>query len=100
MARHEYMTKAKYYTCDCCGKKLMDGEIERSSISITIRRGHDIAFEWWNKGDYCYDCRDALCNAIEDAIPVPERYETKFHDEDVEKAIEIALIKKQIEVKS
>ena len=95
MARHEYETKAEYYTCDCCGKKLVDGELECSHIAITIRKGKGVYFEWWNKGDYCYDCRNALCDAIEDAIPVPERYQTKFQDEDIAKAIEVAIIKKR-----
>lgn len=97
MARHEYETTASYHTCDCCGRKLLDGELERSYIAITIRLGDDISFEWWSKGEYCPECRDALCDEIEHAIPVPERYCTQFQDEDVAKAIELALIKKRLE---
>lgn len=98
MARHTYETTAEYHTCDFCGKKLLDGELYGSSLSITIRSGNDIAFEWWSKGDYCYECGDALRKAITDAMPVPERYMKQFQEEDLAKSIEKTLISRQIEV--
>ena len=95
MSRHTYTTEAEYYTCDACGKKLVKAE-EHEGVSIVARNGSDIAFEWWSKGDYCIDCRDALWNAIYRTIPVPERYEKQFRDEDMAKIVELTLIKREL----
>lgn len=93
--RHTYETHAEYHTCDCCGVKLMDGELERSHIGMTICVDHEVEFEWWDKGEYCYQCRDALFGAICDAMPVPERCDKQFRDDDIEKAIEVAIIRRK-----
>ncbi len=90
-----YDATTEYHVCDCCGVKLMDGELERTSMSLSIRVGEDVEYEWWNKGEYCGSCSDALFGAIYDGIPVPERCDKHFRDSDVEKAIEVAIIKRK-----
>lgn len=99
MSEHTYTTKAKYYICDACGRKLMKSE-EGESVSITIRNGPDIAFEWWSKGDYCMSCRDALCHAICHEVPTPERYDRAFRDDDTAKSVELALIKRELGIEA
>ena len=89
-----YDSGESYYTCDHCGRKLMDGELQRTHISITIYKGEDVQFEWWNRGDYCYECGDALFKEIYGALPVPERYEKDFRDDSIAKAIEKVLIQR------
>lgn len=98
MARHTYEDGAVYYVCDHCGHKLMDGELPNTSMAITIREGKEIRFEWWNKGDYCYECSDALFNAIYRTLPVPERYDAQFRDGTIAKVIEEALIQRELEI--
>ena len=90
--RNKYEDGEVYYTCDHCGRKLMDGELLRTRDFLTIRVGDEIQFEWWNKGDYCYGCNDALLRAIHDALPIPERCDRHFRDDRIAKAIEETLI--------
>lgn len=92
MARHTYEDGEAYHVCDHCGRKLMEGELKRTGMGITISKGGEVQFEWWSQGEYCYECSDALFRAIYDSIPVPERCDRNFRDKDVAKAIEVALI--------
>jgi hypothetical protein len=92
MSKRFYDDGEAYHVCDHCGHKLMEGELERTGIFITIIKGSDVRFEWWNKGEYCYECSDALFRAIYDSLPVPERCTKEFRDEDMAKAIEDVLI--------
>lgn len=79
------------YTCDCCGAEIDD----RTDASITVRSNGDICYEWWAKGDYCERCADVLVDSILCAIPVPERYEREFQDQDACVACEVGLINSQ-----
>lgn len=96
MARHAYEDGTVYYVCDHCGCKLMDDELPNTGMAITIRKGKEIQYEWWNKGDYCYECSDALFNAVYRTLPVPERYDAQFRDDMIAKAIEGALIRREL----
>lgn len=82
------------YACDCCGAEIDD----RSYASITVSCNGDICYEWWAKGDYCEHCADMLVDAITRAIPVPERYEDKFRNEETCVACEVELINNQREL--
>lgn len=84
------------YTCDCCGVEIDD----RAEASITVRCNGDICYEWWAKGDYCERCADMLVSAITTAIPVPERYEDKFRNQETCVACEVGLINNQRELGS
>lgn len=95
MAQHTYEDGTVYHTCDHCGCKLMDHEIGNTGVSITIRNGQRIDFEWWSKGEYCYMCSDLLSKAIYRTILVPERCDAKFRDDEIAKAIEEALIQRE-----
>lgn len=79
------------YTCDGCGAEIDD----KADASIIVRCNGDIRYEWWSKGDYCEHCADLLVSAITAVIPVPERYERKFQDQDACVACEVALINSQ-----
>ena len=79
------------YTCDCCGAEIDD----RTDASIVVRCNGDICFEWWARGDYCERCAGMLVDSILCAIPVPERYERKFQDQDACVACEVGLINSQ-----
>lgn len=61
---------AESYKCDSCGKIFY----ERKDCSLTFRVGGNIAFEWWNHGDYCPECLRKLANGIVGSLPVAERY--------------------------
>ena len=95
--KHERQATVEYHTCDYCGAELTETDIDDGRISITMRHGDDVSFEWWSYGDYCHDCSCALHTAIIEAIPVPERYSSSFRDRDERLNIEKALIKKSIE---
>lgn len=84
------------YTCDCCGAEIDD----RADASITVYCNGDICYEWCAKGDYCERCADMLVGAITAAIPVPERYEDKFRNQETCVACEVDLINTQRELGS
>lgn len=83
-----------YHVCNHCGHKLMDGELGRTHIAIEIHRGGETRFEWWSKGEYCYECSEAMLRAICDALPVPERCSKGFRDEAIAKATEEVLVQR------
>lgn len=84
------------YTCDCCGAEIDD----KTDASITVRCNGDICYEWWAKGDYCEHCAGMLVDAITRAIPVPERYDDEFRDQETCVACEVGLINNQRELGS
>lgn len=84
------------YACDCCGAEIDD----RSYANIIVRCNGDICYEWWAKGVYCEHCADMLVDVITEAIPVPERYEDKFRNQDACVACEVDLINSQRELGS
>ena len=81
--------------CDVCGRILM--EHEHTSVELVIRQNGDVTFEWWQKGEYCFECNNKLHNAIVAALNVPERCDAVFRNDDTARAIEAALIKREDE---
>ena len=84
------------YTCDYCGAEIDD----KANASITVRCNGEIYYEWWAKGDYCEHCAGMLVDAITRAIPVPERYDDEFRDQETCVACEVGLINNQRELGS
>lgn len=73
--------------CQRCGREFPDWEVPEHTC-LTIHGAmpwHNgkwgILFEWWQKGEYCDECQRLLNDALENAIPVPERYDKDFHDD-------------------
>ena len=77
-------------TCDYCGCDIQDTDYINIVVHAPMSwqdNEHGVVFEYWNKGAYCYDCLEKLSDAIMNAIPVPERYDNAFSNEN--KCIEI-----------
>ena len=84
----EKTVEVEKITCDGCGKRIEEGCFDASiTVKDDINGNTAVIFEWWPKGDYCEECGQALVNGIIAAIPVPERCDADFRDE--QRAVEL-----------